>query len=1111
MKRKFLLFIILALSISSMTLAQERTVSGRVTSTEDGSALPGVNVVIKGTTNGTVTDSEGNYRISLPSSGGALVFSFIGLQTTEIAIGDRAVVDVSLALDVTQLSEVVVTALGIEVSKDKVGSASTNITGDAARKSGEANLINSLAGKSSGVNIARSTGDPGAGSYIQIRGQSSVFNSVQPLIVVDGVPVNNNQVGQGLSGVAQQSRLNDINPADIESYEVLKGASASALWGSRAAGGVIMITTKKGAAGKSKVNVSYSGTYSVDEINRKHPLQKTWGQGFSGAYYTNVLAGGPGNAFSFGDKIANRPGGTDVVIDNPLDPSYVGYFEAADGTRYYPIVESNFIDDANGGKNSREVYDVYDQLFEKGHFFDQTISVSGGDKASNFYISLGDLNQDGIYKGNSNYRRTSFRVNTRRQFSEIIGASSNFAYTRTTSDRIQQGSNINGLFLAGLRSSPDFDNTDYIGTYFNATGNAIPDRQRSYRNHIGRRADSNYDNPLWVANKDLDRSEVDRFIGSFQFDITPTDWITLTSRAGVDHYIDKRRTFFPVHSAGGGQVNGSLTLQAPNETQYNADFFAQANRTIGNDLSLTALLGVNFNERKFENVGATTTNFTIRTEPPNNLNNSTAANRTPFNSFSLIRTAAAYATLNLGYKDQLYFNATGRNESASTYGRSGDITYFYPSADVAWQFTKTLNMDSRLLSFGKLRVAYGEVSTQPSVYNTATYFNNSVYGDGWGTLLDASSYGGGIEQSSVLGNQFLKPETKAEIEFGGDFRFLEDRIKLGATYFSNEIRDILLPVQVAQSTGYTNKTANVGKMENKGIEIDLSGEVLKVGDFSWNIYGNWTRIRNLVTDLAGSGNFLLNGFTGSSSNAVEGYALGVIYGNGYQRNPEGQFVLDSDGFPQADINSRVLGDPNPDWRGGLGTNMSWKGLSFNVLFEHSHGGEMWGGTRGALFNFGTHADTDHEVTLTAAEAAVLKNYSGATIDTYGYIPNTDGSYTIRGYRKDFGGGEVIVDESWWTSLGGGFGSQAEDFIEKAQWTRLRELSLGYTLNSEGFRSKTKLTSIEISLTGRNLMLWTDFKGNDPETNLSGASNGRGLEYFNNPSTRSYLVSFKINY
>jgi len=371
----------------------------------------------------------------------------------------------------------------------------------------------------------------------------------------------------------------------------------------------------------------------------------------------------------------------------------------------------------------------------------------------------------------------------------------------------------------------------------------------------------------------------------------------------------------------------------------------------------------------------------------------------------------------------------------------------------------------------------------------------------------------------VQGNSLLKPEIKTEFEFGGDFRLLNDRLTLGVTYFTNEVKDVLLPIALAPATGFTNKTGNAATLENNGIEIELGGDVVRIGDFKWNLYGNWSRIRNKVTSLSGTESLVLAGFTGTSSRAVVGQPVGVLWGTDFLRDADGKLVLESGGFPQASPTESVIGNPNPEWRGGVGSMFSFKGFSLNVLFEHSHGGQIWGGTRGAMFNFGTHADTDHEVTLSAAEAATLRNYTntianygtGASDFGYPYHPNADGSYTIRGYVTDFGGGKVVIDEAWYTGLGSGFGPVSSQFIESAQWTRLRQATLGYSLNSSAFRKATKLSSVDFSITGRNLFLWTDFKGNDPETNLTGPTNGRGLDYFNNPATKSWVFSIKISY
>ena len=357
------LILILVLAGSRLS-AQELVVKGQVVDLSDGQALPGVNVSVKGTDRGTISDAAGKYQIAVPGSTQTLIFSFVGMATQEISVDGRTSLDIQLAPDSRLLQEVVVSALGLELDRDKVGSASSRIDGKQVAKSGEPTLINGLSGKSSGLIINRSSGDPGAGSYIQIRGQSSITGTLQPLIVVDGVPVYNSTLGSGSGGVTQQSRLNDINPSDIESIEVLKGASASALWGTRAGNGVIMITTKKGSSKGNKVNVSYSGTYSFDQILTKHPLQRTYGQGNRGFYSTGAQVGNSGNPNSFGDKIANRPGGADSTVTNQ------SYFVTSDGKTIYPIVES-FGTRPNGGKNSRETYDQYDAIFGTGHFYDQ--------------------------------------------------------------------------------------------------------------------------------------------------------------------------------------------------------------------------------------------------------------------------------------------------------------------------------------------------------------------------------------------------------------------------------------------------------------------------------------------------------------------------------------------------------------------------------------------------------------------------------------------------------------------------------------------------------------------------------------------------------------------
>ena len=1092
--RKFLQTSFLLLLISLSVAAQERSVSGRVTSTEDGSALPGVNVVIKGTTNGTVTDSEGNYRLNLPTSGGALVFSFIGLQTTEVIVGDRAVVDVSLALDVTQLSEVVVTALGIESDVTKLGSATSKIGGSSAKESGETGVIQGLAGKASGVLVQKTAGDPGAGAYIQIRGQSTITSSVQPLIVVDGVPMFNTTAGSNVGGVIEQSRMNDLNPNDIESVQILKGASAAALWGSRAANGVMVITTKKGKKGVGKkFSVVYGATYSVDKISYKHDLQTKFGQGSNGIY-------SPVNANAYGDKIEDRSGGADGVVNTPGAP----YFESISGKKYYEITAKN---DRSNFEQSN-----FDQVFQDGHFLEQNISLSGASDNSSIFASFSNLDQEGIIVGNSDYKRSTFRINGSNKLSDQVNLKTNFSYAKVKSNRIQQGSNTAGLYLGFLRTPSDFDNRDYKGTYYNAAGIPAFNRQRSYRRYLGNSLNPIYNNPGWTVNEQKNPTEVDRFLGNLELEVKPTSWLTLIARPGVDFYEDRRQSIFPIGSAA-NSGNGTATEQYLSERQFNMDMFGIANFKLTDHILGTGVLGANFNERTQHNDGFTYQNF-ILDLPISNAANATNENTFPFDFESVQRTSAGYGTLNLGYDELLYLNATLRVENASTFGSGAQSTFAYPSVDVAFNFNQLGALkNSRVLSAGKLRAAYGEVGIQPIPYSTLDDYVVAVYAEGWGPAVSAAGYSGSYGRSVIKGNRSLEPERKKEIEFGTDLSFFENRLSLNATYYTNETTGALFNVAIAPTTGYANTYGNAASLENKGIELDLNATVLKLGDFTWDINANVSQNRNKVTSLSGTESLFLAGFTGTSSRAVVGQPVGVLWGGRWDRDAAGKLILDENGFPTQALDEGILGDPNPDWRGGLGSTFRYKGFRLYALFETFQGGDIWAGTHGALYNFGRTQQSANEVTLSAAEAATIVNATGAPVTSFG-TDNGNGTYTFRGNIADFGGGKVALNQAWYQGLGGGFGPVGEQFIVDGSWTRLRELTLGYTLNGEAFRSATKLTAIDFTLTGRNLAIWApskDIIGVDPETNLTGPTNGRGLEYFNNPGTQSFLFSVQITY
>jgi len=1077
MRKISILLTFLLLSGLVNVFAQNKLFNG-IVSDENGNRVPFASVKVKGAKSGVSSDESGSFKIQLSSAQKQLQISAVGYSTVTVQASDN--MSVVLVAENKTLTPLTVSALGFKKSKDRSAYSNSSVRGEAVVKSGEANLINGLSSKASGVSIARTSGDPGAGAYIQIRGQSTIAGNLQPLIVIDGIPVSNSNIGSSTDDVVQQSRLNDINANDIENLEILKGAAAASLYGTRAANGVIMITTKKGKNSRGKVNISYQSTLSFDELNKSVPLQKNYSQGKAGIFDLS-------QSRSWGDKIADREGGEDIASDPTGE-----YLLLPDGSKRY-LVAKGTLANPHGGKRNKQVYDHSTDLFRTGSFWDNSISFSGGDDNGHFYLSLSNLDQKGILKKGSDYTRRAIRFNSDRKFG-ALQINTGMAYTYSNSNRVQQGSNLNGIFLGGLRTAADFNNEIFEATYVDASGALFLNRQVSYRNQIGKATTSGYDNPFWVINRITNESRVNRFLPNMEASLKLNNWLQVINRAGIDYYLDRRIANFPTLSSAENN-GGKLTEETISEFQVNNDLMLKADYNKLKDISLSGILGYNYNSRSAESIGAVVRSF-ILPNSPFDLGNSAKDERTAFNSQSKVAVNAGYLQGNIGYKDYLYLDVTGRYERYSTV-KDG---FFYPSASLAYIFKQSANEPSDLLSFGKMRLSYGKVGVPAGPYAWDNYYGPSSESESWGGLLDASAstYGGGYARSSVQGNPNIKPEIKNEVEVGSDLRFFNNKVSLSATYYSNKTKDVILSVQVPSSTGFDNKLANIGTIENKGFELDLNSTWLSKKDFSINSGIIFSQNRNKVVDMGGSKSVFLAGFTGTSSRAVEGYALGSLWGVDFLRDDKGALVLDDAGFPQANSEEQVIGNPNPDWTGAFNTTVSYKNLSLSFVIDHVQGGDVWNGTKGALYTFGTHADVGNEV----VSSADLTDYAGNVIAA---------GTPFRGAIQNFGAGDVALTEAWYTDLGGGFGPVSSQFIEDGTRTRFREMSLGYSIKGKNLTKKAKINSIDLSFTGRNLALWTNYTGIDPETNLTGPSNGRGLDYFNNPSTRSYLFTIKINY
>jgi TonB-linked SusC/RagA family outer membrane protein len=1053
--------------------AQTKVITGVVVDDKN-EPVQGVSISVKGGSASTVTDSKGNFSLTMPLVSTTLEITHVGFEMKEVILGNQVTLTIPITPAAANMQAVVITALGFEAKKDRIGYASSSISANQLGNSGEVGLVDALGGKASGVRVSRTSGDPGAASQILIRGQSTITRGTDPLIVVDGVPINGGARNESSGNTTQQSRLNDINPDDIANIQVLKGASAAALWGTKAANGVIMITTKKGSGQNS---ISFKSTYSIDRVSAFYDLQDTYGQGTNGAWQAN-------NTRSWGDRIDNRSGAADAV--NTTGAS----FTANNGQTYYPIT----------AKNAKDVYPKsnYNDVLGTGHYLDNSLSMSGGDSKSSYFFSLNDLNQKGIFKKGSGYHRTGARINVTKEIYKWLTISNKASYTLINSDRQQTGVNNAGFMIGLLRTPPDFDNSGYIGSYSAAPGGAIIEgRQRSYRNYIGASANPGFNNPLWDLYKLENTSLVNRFINSAEINIKPVDWFTLTTRAGVDYYTDRQLNYFPYFSTNGNF--GIYNRQEYSEMQFNLDVIARAEKNFSENFTVNGLVGFNFNALNTATLGANSQNFIIPTGPED-MGNATPTNISVDDSYLKRRSNAGYASAGIGLFDQLYINGTGRIEAASTFGTLSNNKFFYPSADIAWQFSQLDAVhELSFLSFGKIRASYGVVGIQPQAYQTATNFVTRTWSDGWGGALDPSLYGTGTYIQSVnRGNAYLKPERKEEFEVGTDLRFFSNRLSTSVTYYKNKTVDALINISQASSTGYDNLYANAGSIQNKGIELDLSYVLVRKKDWDASVGINFTKNENKVLNLSGAGSINLGGTAGISSRAVEGYALGVLYSIPWVRDAKGDLQLDANGFPTPDVTSVAIGDPNPDWRGGINFNLRYKNFTLSALVEHSQGGLVANGTEAVLLDYGTSATTAN-VSVAATD---LKRYNGAIIAA---------GTSFRGNIHNFGAGDVALDQSWYTGPGGFFGNVGEQFLEDATWTRFRELNLGYTLQSGKLRKTTGIKSLGIELSGRNLLLFSKVNGYDPDSNVAGSTSARGVVYFVNPPTRSYLLTLKLNF
>ncbi len=1068
MKRILLLSTLFVLANAFNAMSQQ-TVSGKITDS-DGETLPGVNVVVKGTTTGTTTDLDGNYRISVEENG-TLVISYVGFETQEISVGVRSVIDVTLG-GVTELQEVVVTAIGLTREKKALGYAVQEVKNDELGYSQEGNVVQALSAKVAGVQVNQNSGVPGASTTIRIRGNTSISSSNEPLWVVDGVPIDNSISGGsgggdgGTDGVTNSNRAIDLNPEDIESLTVLKGASATALYGVRAANGAIIVTTKRGSIGTAPT-VSYSYSVTASEHNGMTPLQDTYSQGSGGVYGEPSTDFTP-SALSWGDRIDNLV--WVPSIENIWDKNGAVFTRSdaeEQGLEFIPMTP----------------YDNLGDFYKTGITQNHFVSVRGGGAKTAYYTSFGYMDSEGIVP-NSDFERFTAKINGDVQFTDQLKVSTGITYTNSGGTRIQQGSNISGVNLGLFRTPPSFDNSNGFGAdaVDQPSSYLFPDgSQRTYRGGGG------YNNPFFAANQAPHVDEVNRIISYIQINYAFSDWIDATYRVGNDFYNERKSQAFDINDR--SFPSGQVWEREISNQDFNSDLILTFDKDFNQDFNAKLILGHNYYQTDNKSLFVQGDGLSI----PGFFNLSNASTITTTDRPSTIKRTGAFFDVNFSYRDFLFLGITGRNDWSSVLPQNNN-SFFYSSFNTSYIFTETFDIPG--VSFGKLRGSYATVGNDGSLFaSTDSYFQSAAadgtrnaIADGWTNGL-GFPYSGtpGFTQQTTQGNANLGPEKTKSWEVGLEMRFLNSRLGFDATYFDVKAEDLIINTDISAATGYRSVIDNAAEITNNGFELMVDFNVLDKGELGWNLNLNYTNMENTVEELAPSvENILLSGFTGTSSRAVAGQPYGVIYGGTWERDDNGSIVIGADGYPVSSGISEVIGDPNPDWTMGIRNTFNYKAFTFTFLFDIREGGDMWNGTKGALTFFGTS-----ELTENRGDVVV---FDGVTSDGQ---PNTK---------------QVVLDESWYSGNGGGFGSVAEHFVEETSWVRLRDVSISYSFPEKIIGP---FKGVDFTLAGRNLLLFTPFDGVDPETSLTGsagnatAQNGFGLEYFNFPNTKSISGTLRL--
>ena len=1080
MKRTLLWSLLFLLALAGRSWAQSRPVSGRVIDKSTNEGLPGVSVIVKGTTTGTATDADGRFALNVASAAATLQFKYLGYVTAEQVVGGSATMDISLAVDNKQLDEVTVTALGISREKRALGFAVAEVKAEQVVQKSEPDLLRTLTGKVPGVNIISSSGVPGASSRITIRGNSSFFGENQPLFVVDGVPYDNSQTDSDNSlvqGAAYSSRTSDVDPNNIASIAVLKGAAAAALYGSRASGGVIVITTKTGGGGQrgpKGIQIGYTTGYSIEQIAALPNYQNEYG---AGANFVNLSANG-----SWGPKFG-------TTLDSIAHPQA--------GDKDFPNIPA-------GTKIPYQAYsDNVKRFFDTGHLFENSVSLSSNSENASFTAILSRADQTGTIP-NSRFTRNNVSVGGSGKFNKLT-VSGNVAYTNTD----QQGPKLGANNAIGASSA--FARILFLTRSLDLWG--LPTTNPNTKEQVFAWLTPQADNPRWSVENNSYKSRVDRVVGSVGLSYAIKDWLTVTYSGGVNSYTDFRRTTTRPGSNGYGGL-GNVLEDSFQNTELEQTLLLNFNKNLTEDFHLSASVGQNVNARKFE--GRSYQGRGIVIFGIDNIENTLEKSTYGF-AYSERRLMGLLGNATLDYKNYAFLTLTGRNDFSSTLNRGGVIgqsgrSFFYPSASVALVVNEMLKLDYRWLDLAKVRAAYGRVGRDAPPYRSGapTYSINPSFGNNAGSsdfpfLNSAGNAVAGIALNSTINNPELTPEFSSELELGTELTMFRNRVALNATYYKKSSTNQIAPQNLPAASGYGSRFANYGELTNEGYEVALTLVPVEFKSFRWSSTFNFTRNRNIVRSLTQGVDTLTFGsnFTGGIRPLlVPGQPYGVLYGTSAKRAPNGDFYIDPVTGRLVPGGLKILGNPNPEFLMGFINQFTYKGITLNTLVDYRKGGDLYSTTITEMLGRGVTKDTEDRNRLVLLNGFRYDRVTGAAAVDPGTGQQLRNTTAISVNDLYFGSGSAAIN---------GFNEQS---IYDATTVRLREVTLGYDL-PKTLLGKTPFGVINVSVSGRNLYWYSPnlpkYTNFDPETSTFGASNQQGFEYTNAPTTRRYGVNLRVTF